>query len=223
VSKKPPPGQCVHCLKHSESLTWDHVFPVAWYPKTTPPNLEKWKIPACQSCNREYGRLEEDLLLRLGLSVDPQDQKSLGIADTALRSVNPLYASSDHDRQRRAAKRERILKELTRYDSVPTEGILPNFGPQPNLVYPDFGAIPISEDYLIRLGQKIIRGLIYLVEHSFIDDRYRISVYMAEAHKVQQVVSMIESYGVVYDRGPGIVVTHAKTSEAGGRCDGGRQ
>jgi hypothetical protein len=26
---------------------WDHVFPISWYPDTTPPDLEKWKIPSC--------------------------------------------------------------------------------------------------------------------------------------------------------------------------------
>ena len=27
MSKKPPAGKCVYCLKHFEKLTWDHVFP----------------------------------------------------------------------------------------------------------------------------------------------------------------------------------------------------
>ena len=89
MAKRPPAGKCVHCLKYSDNLTWDHVFPQAWYPDTTPPNIEKWKIPSCPRCNREYGKLEEDLLWRLGLSVDPKDQKSLGITNKVLRSTKP--------------------------------------------------------------------------------------------------------------------------------------
>ena len=169
MAKRPPAGKCVHCLKYSDNLTWDHVFPQAWYPDTTPPNIEKWKIPSCPRCNREYGKLEEDLLWRLGLSVDPKDQKSLGITNKVLRSTKPEYASNERDKTLRTEKLKRIVKQLTKYDKIPEKGILPNFGPQPNLRYDQFVTIPIDEESLVRLGQKIIRGITYLFNKSFID------------------------------------------------------
>src|SRR3569833_975591 len=58
----PQPGRCVHCLSYHESLTWDHVFPVAWYPDTTPEGTEKWKVPSCEECNRSHGETENILM-----------------------------------------------------------------------------------------------------------------------------------------------------------------
>ena len=58
AKRRPPPGKCVHCLSDPVPRTWDHVFPESWYPDTTLRNIEKWEIPACQLCNREYGKSE---------------------------------------------------------------------------------------------------------------------------------------------------------------------
>jgi hypothetical protein len=214
-TKTPPPGKCVHCLKNFDNLTWDHVFPKAWYPDTTPPNLEKWKIPACFCCNHEYGKLEEDLLWRLGLSINPEDRKSLGITDKILRATNPLFAKNGRDKKFRTEKLKSIIRQLMEYGSMPKEGILPNFGPQPGLNYEGIGEIPILEDSLPKLGRKIVRGITYLFESSFIDDSYKINVLFLEDNKAQDVLKAIEAKGTIHDQGPGIVVKHAKANEGG--------
>jgi len=212
--KKPLPGNCVHCLEYSDNLTWDHVFPQAWYPDTTPPNIEKWKIPSCTRCNREYGKLEEDLLWRFGLSIDPEDQKSLGISNKVLCSTRPIFAKNERDRKHRAAKLKNIVEQLM-LPNFPEKGVLPNFGPQPNLRYDQNVTIPINEESLAKLGQKIIRGITYLFNNSLIDNRYNINVYLIEDHKAREVVKTIETYGEIHDRGPGIVVKHAMSDEGG--------
>lgn len=215
MAKRPPTGKCVHCLKYSDNLTWDHVFPQAWYPDTTPPNLEKWKIPSCPRCNKEYGKLEEDLLWRLGLSVDPKNQKSLGITARVLRSTKPIYAKNERDRKLRSAKLKSIVKQLMFFRNPPQDGILPNFGPQPNLQYDQYVTIPIDEESLVKLGRKIIRGTTYLFNKSFIDNQYAINVYLIEDHKAQEVVKLIETYGETRHRGAGVVVKYAMSDEGG--------
>jgi hypothetical protein len=215
MTKKYPSGNCVHCLKHFNKLTADHVFPESWYPETTPLDIEKWKIPSCLKCNHEYGKLEEDLLWRLGLSVDPKDQKSLGITDKVLRSTNPKYAKNERDRLMRAAKLASIVKQLKVSNSVPQKGLLPNFGPQANLHYNGYVAIPISEENIVKLGQKIVRGITYIYNNALITEDYSINVYVIEDYKAQEVLKTIETFGVVQDRGPGIVVKYALTSEGG--------
>jgi len=215
MSKKHHSGNCVHCLKYSDKLTADHVFPESWYPETTPLDIEKWKIPSCLKCNREYGKLEEDLLWRLGLSIDPKEKKSLGITDKVLRSTNPKYAKNEHDRRMRAAKLASIAKQLTITNHVPQKGLLPNFGPQPNLHYNGYVAIPISEENIVKLGQKIVRGITYIYNKAFITEDYRINVYVIEDHRAQEVLKTIEAFGVAQNRGPGIVVKYAMTSEGG--------
>jgi hypothetical protein len=213
MTKHPPPGMCVLCLKPSTHLTWDHVFPKSWYPLTTPPNIEKWKIPACSQCNKKFGKLEEELLLCLGLCVDPQEQKSLGINDKVLRAINPLYAKNDRDKKFREAKRRRIIEQLRIYDTVPKKGILPNFIPYPSKKHNGYAFINIPEDYLFKLGEKIVRGITYLSNKVFLDETYNIKVDFIENNKAEAVAKTIEKQGVTNNIGPGILVKYAITSD----------
>ena len=47
-------NKCVICLKNfnysieDDSRTEEHVFPKSWYPKSTPNDLKKWKVPSCK-------------------------------------------------------------------------------------------------------------------------------------------------------------------------------
>src|ERR1700730_5777846 len=112
MPKPPPPGPCVHCCRLFDELTWDHVFPKAWYPHDTPENLAKWKIPACLKCNREYGELEQDLLLRLGMSIGREEARASGIADKVIRSMDPSAAHDEKDRAARARRHSGLGKEM---------------------------------------------------------------------------------------------------------------
>jgi hypothetical protein len=212
---KPNPNICVHCLQAFEKRTWDHVFPRSWYPDTTPPNIEKWKIPTCAKCNADYGRLEEDLLLRLGLSVDPAEQASLGVSGKVLRSIKPEFAKSPKDAAARRRKLERIVGELTVVTKLPQVGVLPNFGLIPGLKYPALVQIPIEHLALEKLGQKIIRGLTYISTGQFIDNSYSINVYFLEDENGREFVALVQANGATNEAGPGIKVSYAFTEEGG--------
>jgi hypothetical protein len=105
MAKNPGKGQCVHCLKEGVERNWDHVFPQSWYPDTTAADMEKWQIPSCIACNDRYGKLERDLIGRLGLALDAKNSASAGLADTALRAINPDAAKNDGDAAARGQKR----------------------------------------------------------------------------------------------------------------------
>ena len=81
MSKKFTNTRCVYCLRFFKKLTSDHVFPKSWFPDTTPQNMEKWQIPSCENCNTEYSKIENDLLQRFGMCVDPDSIAAKGIAD----------------------------------------------------------------------------------------------------------------------------------------------
>ncbi len=117
MAKKPDPGRCVHCLQFHDELTWDHVFPESWYPDTTPEDLEKWKIPACLPCNKDYGRIEEDLLIKLGLCIDPKNHRGAGIAFKAVRALRSDYGKNDKDANLRR-QNEKINRENCSWDYV---------------------------------------------------------------------------------------------------------
>ena len=112
AKRKPPPvGKCVHCLTDNVPRNWDHVFPKSWYPDTTPHNISKWVIPSCCKCNREYGELEQDLLMRLACCVDPKAAATSGIYQKVLRSMDARYAPSQKEARIRIANEISFLEK----------------------------------------------------------------------------------------------------------------
>src|SRR5215831_12374580 len=69
-------GRCIRRAVLT-AKTYDHVSPSCWYPDSTPSNVQRWTVPSCSRCNRELGAVEQELLLRLGLCVDPHKTAAL--------------------------------------------------------------------------------------------------------------------------------------------------
>ncbi|MBK8815413.1 MAG: hypothetical protein IPN42_07885 [Methylococcaceae bacterium] len=107
MARNPGSGICVHCLKIvHRRRNWDHVFPQAWYPDTTPKNIEKWKIPTCKPCNDEYGRIEKELGIILSACIDPQSSSASGIWTKTLRAMNHFHGKTNKDKRARVLKNE---------------------------------------------------------------------------------------------------------------------
>ncbi|MCF2146138.1 HNH endonuclease [Desmonostoc muscorum LEGE 12446] len=212
MAKRSKSGRCVHCLQNVEYLTRDHIFPFAWYPDNTPENLQRWTIPSCKKCNEQYGRLEEDLLLRLGLCIDPEDAKSSGITDKVLRSIDPHYANDRREKRIRERKREKIKQEIVKWEAIPPRGLHPNFQVQSNVYYPEYASIPISADKLERLCHKIVRGITYFVDQTFIENNFEIQFLTVDDKAAQPILKKYQQHLNTYDR-PGIKVVRAMTSE----------
>lgn len=115
----------MHCLAEDVDRNWDHVFPRAWYGDDTPADIEKWQIPSCYSCNDEYGKLENDLLSRLGLSIDPNAPGAAGITKRALRSLNPAHGKSARDSGARRVRAEKLASELFHGKDIPRSATIP--------------------------------------------------------------------------------------------------
>ncbi len=130
IQKKP--GRCVHCLVTSDQINNDHIFPKAWYPADTLASFQRWTVPSCIKCNTEHGKNEQDLLIRLGLCIDPKDNRASGIAGKALRSIKPESGKNPKDKISRHGKRKQLLKEIEILESPTTTGVLPNFGREVN-------------------------------------------------------------------------------------------
>lgn len=209
MPKPPPPGLCVHCRRHSDDLTWDHVFPEAWYPSDTPGNLEKWKIPSCRSCNAAYGTLEQDLLLRLGMSIGPEEPKASGIAGKVTRSMDSRAARNERDRRARIARHAAIGREMIELKDPSEAGALPGFGPDPGPANRSANAILIPKKSLERLGEKIVRGLTYLLTGQLIGEDYNLEVFVVNGEAAEPVNQILAHHGVRHDRGPGIELWRA--------------
>ncbi len=203
-------GRCAHCLKLVERLTSDHVFPQSWYPETTPPNLERWQMPACGPCNAKFGRIEERLLIRFGLCLDREDPRSRGIPNKALRALSPRHAKSEKDRRMRAALQKRILGSLVPRNAAPSRTFLPNFGPTDAS---GENAIEVAGPDLKALGLKLIRGICYVTDRIYIEDSHAISVHFVHEEPARPVIQLIEQFGKEYCRGPGVRIQRAAAED----------
>src|SRR5271169_2434899 len=124
-------GRCVHCLRLTDSVTADHVFPSSWYPDSTPESVQRWTVPCCSDCNRELGKLERDLLIRLVLCVNPKSEAASGLASRTLRSLGlDAEKLSEREKAHRAKLRDKIRSELMPQSDVAGKpGKIPGLGP----------------------------------------------------------------------------------------------
>jgi len=204
--------KCIYCLKIFDKLTSDHVFPKSWYPETTPQNIEKWQAPACKKCNKKYGKIEEELLLKFGLCVNPFRYESLGIAQKALRALKPNHGKNERDKTIRQRKREKILREAIVPTSVPLSSIFPNFGFHYGIEPKDQLAVLVPEKGLKAIGEKFVRGITWVLDGQYIERKYKIDIYFFHEHADNPFVKILCKHGRLYLE-PGIRIIRAMAKE----------
>jgi hypothetical protein len=202
VSHQNGHGYCIHCLAPSESLEADHVFPSSWYPDSTPSTVQRWTVPSCPKCNRELGRLEQDLLVRLVLCTDPQSDASAGLAARAFRSMGlDVAVLPSGEKALREKLRQRIRSEFIPHaEATALPGRIPGLGPADDASAE--WAIPISWAGLAIIGEKIARGceFRYRNRRRLVMPPYAVGVAIQQSAEVQEPFG---SAGRVIDFGPG--------------------
>ena len=204
-------GRCVHCLQEVGAITDDHLFPRSWYPTTTPQNLAKWKFPACGPCNREYGKLEEELRLLLAACLDPKADAAAGIWAKALDSINPAKARDPLDAIRRKSARNRFLKRIWEADPSWANGALPEIHPD----RPKGGlALIVPVEATHKFIAKLVKGTIYLTERRYIEKDQEVTVSLLRPADSQPIVTLLDQFGELHERGPGIRIRKAVAEDA---------
>jgi hypothetical protein len=206
MARRPPPGKCTYCLRHFDKLTWDHVLPLSWYPSSTPHDIAKWKAPACTECNRRLGQVEEDLLLRLGLCLEPQSISALGISHKAIRAISPQFAKDERGRKARELKRQKLLGEAIHFETPPQEGFLPHFGPLPWLSYDGYHAVLVREDTLRQYAEKLVRGMALVLDNCLLGPEYKIDLHVVRQEGDRQMLKLFDGRSQLYHRGLGFVI-----------------
>lgn len=213
---KPGPGRCVHCLLQFERRTWDHVLPISWYPNDTPPNLERWKIPACEGCNNRLSRLEQDLLVLFALCLSPANAKASGISERTLRALDPARAKSERDARAREAARRRVLAATFPAEAWHRRHTLPGFnhlGGDEDAV-----AIRIPPEWLHAFAEKMVRGLTYPEESGiFIPQGHTFDFFLDPGQGVI-VEGALNRCSAPRHRGPGLVIQRAAAASDRASC-----
>lgn len=215
MARRPKLGKCVHCLKDPVERNWDHVFPVSWYPDTTPRNLSKWKIPSCISCNHSLGELEQKFFVLVAKCLDPHDPASSSIVAKAKRATNPEAAKTNADRAARQRLRDYVESQKHPASAVPMTAIYPTLGNRWGLPIEQQQAISIPAEGFRRITEKIARGIFYLEDGRYIESPYSIQFFALNDAGAQPVRELITRFGATYAREPGIVVRRAVTPEDG--------
>jgi hypothetical protein len=208
AKKKLGPGKCVHCLKDVEERNSDHVFPESWYPDSTPPNVEKWQIPSCIPCNTDYGKLEQDFLLKVGLCLDPFEPASASIVQKSLRSLNPAAGRDARDAQHRQVKRRKIIAEALQGDQIPDYGTFPGLGDRWEIPGERM-AVLIPKESFERITKKIVRGIYFIEDSLYIQPPYKIDFFALPEDGIPLWKDALDRFGSVYAREPGVVVRRA--------------
>jgi hypothetical protein len=212
VAKNPGRGRCVHCLKEGVERNWDHVFPRSWYPNTTAADMEKWQIPSCIACNDRYGKLERDLIGRLGLALDARNAASAGLADKALRAINPEAATSEGDAAARAARAKKILRETYKGEELKGKDVVPGLDERWDRSLEEQLGIRIPEESLPAITEKIIRGITFREDDAFIEPDQKIEFFLVKDKDVKDVKEMLDRAGKEFKREPGLVVRRARSA-----------
>jgi hypothetical protein len=213
MAKRPAPGKCVHCLKDPVERDWDHVFPEAFYPSSSPKNQYKWQIPSCVPCNSALGKIEDDFLRRVGLCLDPFSPASRDIALKAFRAHTPEAGKNERDRNARAALRKRVFDQALEAENYPQEAIYPGMGVRSGIPKEDHLPVLIPVETFDRLTEKIVRGIFYVADRKFIEPPFTVESFALDPSVSGPIQELIEKFATTYAREPGIIVRRAVTDD----------
>jgi len=201
-------GRCIHCRTPLTKPTKDHVFPSSWYPDSTPRNVQRWTVPSCERCNRDFGALEEQLLVTLSLCVDPRKQAASGVSKKALRAFGiGVSGLNEKERRIREAKKIKFLRTLKPYDKSVDPFTIPGLGPHRGFSPEQQMQIEIPADAVHSVAKKILRGCEYwLANGRIIDPPYELEVF--QPSEPPEELSRHMQFGLDY-LGPGCRIRRA--------------
>lgn len=215
MARRPPPGKCVHCLRDPVERNWDHVFPVGWYPDTTPDNIDKWKVPSCVDCNSKLGRMESRFISLIALTLDPKARETSGIPQKVLRSLKAEFARDETDALARTAAAMRVTGSIYR-GPFSVENVYPTAGAEAARPGPDPIPFLIPADLFKKVTEKIVRGVTYVETGRFIEPPLSVLFFPdGPDMKNSDFVQVIRQHGKTLERGPGIRIDYAVTPEDG--------
>lgn len=195
---------CIHCGSAIRKKDKDHLFPKSWYPETTSERVQRWTIPSCIPCNRAFGEIEEEMLITMGLAVEPSHYASLGINQRAINALDPSRARNDRDRAAREAMMRRVRERLVHNVSEMSAGVIPNLARSENLNTQGQNGLFIPDEYFTSLCRKFVKGITWVAHRQLInEDEYTINSFPMKPDNLilQQAVHWTD-----YSRAPGLII-----------------
>ncbi|MBI5401393.1 hypothetical protein HZB05_01020 [Candidatus Wolfebacteria bacterium] len=205
MNKTRPKERCIHCLK-VRKRTDDHILPKSYYPTSVSSEVRnQWVAPACQKCNNDLGKVEDELLTLLGLCLNRRTaivSPTSSISQKVLRSLNPKTTSDEREKRIREARTRKIVQSI-----FPTKGsingIFPNFGYHAGWTPEEQYGVPIPANLPEKVGRKLIRGIEYKLDNRYINNSFDLNVYFCHEDTIRDVISLIRKNGQKETIAPG--------------------
>jgi hypothetical protein len=161
---------CIYCF--SLATTKDHLFPKSWYPDDTTTDVQRLTVPACAPCNQKFARVEEELFLRLGIALDSSNKGAKGLSSKARNRID--FENEPNTILKKVKEKAflAVINDLRRFDPKTTlSGLGPLAGVRSSL------GIPLGNQRLITLGEKIGRGLEFKLRGQILYPPRKVEVY----------------------------------------------
>ena len=118
--------------------------------------------------------MEEELLKKCALCLDPYKPNTSEIVERMLRSFDSAQGKDDRDKKAREKNRDGILEQVKIYQDISDINIFPGFEPLSSIQYEDYKTLEISEELLKNISEKLIRGITYIDTGFYIEDSHTI-------------------------------------------------
>jgi len=151
------------------------------------------------------GKAEKNLLVRLGLGMDPNDPGHGQIARKALASLDPSRAKSPRDQRARVEERRRIQSELQDMTSMPESAVLPGYGRYDQRTPTNTGLF-IPERHVRELADKIVRGVTFIEDAAFIEPPWRVDYFFSHDVPALPLIDLLRKHGKRLERGSSVEI-----------------
>lgn len=196
--------QCIHCLKYVEETTDDHVFPKSWFPASTPSSVQRWTAPSCRDCNNSLGKLEEQLLSRFALTIEPQKLEASGLGARVLRSYG-IGAKNLNSKEQAIREKRRKAIEAEIRNFAGSKSIVPGSKPVSNESGKLPPAIPIDGSMMSKVYAKIVCGCEYVLGNGrYIELPYYLTVF--GSNQIEQFEELMSEVRPITTLGPGFSI-----------------
>jgi hypothetical protein len=128
--------------------------------------------------------------------------------------MKPEFAKDDRDRAARTARAKRLSEELLNGPDIPWSAVYPGLGERWGRSSQEGLGIRVPAESIRRLSEKIVRGIYYLEDDKFIEPPFTIEFYALTDEGAEPVKDILERFGCIYAREPGIVVRRAVPEDA---------
>ena len=173
--------------------------PKGWYPGNTPPNMEKWKIPACSPCNSRYGCIEDDLGIVIPLCLGPDAPNATGLYQKALRAIDPSHGRNHRDRVNRRKKRQKLFRSLLKGHEIPN-AVYPGFEERWNRAKSDQVGLPVPVDHLKQLVVKIVKGITYIEDRIYLNEHTQIEHHVVKPSIAAPLEKAVRVHGEIHSQ-----------------------